>query len=248
MSNTILEFWLFKQLQEIAPGKYFLAPILQRLKAGLRNPECRHLKGGRALTAFAKDYNLSVFRFADGVTEIKCLYNCGLKLRSDSADKADFAELLDIARQSTNTVATSEIYATTTAKGFTPGPIPTYTEADRARIQEREQEFWKWAKAYPEEYRKQYGNVVYNHPDPKEAPESIIPRQMANIMAKRPKPLPRPKLTQDTFDALRAAAAIPKPNLKVIYQDEGIPALESVKQNNKIRKARKTQSRKRGKK
>lgn len=242
-----VERWLLKQLQEIAPGKYVLAPFLQRVKSTLRNPECRHLKGGPG-SLVGKDYNLSFFTFVDGVSEIKCLFGCGLKLRSDVANKNDWSELIDLLHGSTNTRASSEVVL----RRNNPGLIPTYTDADRARIQEREDGFWKWAKANPEEYRERFGNVDYNHPDLKEAPESIIPRQMANIMAKRPKPLPRPKLTQDAFEALRAShiatKSAPKPNLKVVYQDEGIPALEPVKQNNKIRKARKTQSRKSRKK
>lgn len=222
-----IEQFLFEQLEKIAPGKYTLASVLQRLKSGLRFP-CTHLKGGkgRSLT-FAKDYNIAVFNFADRTSEVKCLYGCGLKIRVDSKEKpADFIELASL--PTTNSVASSEVFKTVSStRGvlpLDPGPIPTYTDADRARIQEREDGFWKWAKAKPEEYHKRFGNVDYNHPDPIEAPESVIPRQMkaalANVKSRPP--------------VLKAT---------VTFQDEGIPALEPVKKHTKIRKARKTQSR-----
>jgi len=93
-----VEQFLFEQLEKIAPGKYTLANVLQLFKSRLRF-NCQHLKGrhsGATTAGLHKDYNLSIFTFPNGVTEIKCLYNCGLKIRSDEKELTSaFNELYD---------------------------------------------------------------------------------------------------------------------------------------------------------
>lgn len=210
-----------------------------------------------------------MFHFADRTSEVKCLYGCGLKIRVDSKEKsADFIELANL--PTTNSVASSEVFKTVSStRGvlpLDPGPIPTYTDADRARIQEREDGFWKWAKANPEEYRERFGNVDYNHPDPIEAPESIIERKMKSIMAKRPKPRPLINARQAAFEeAMKfAQTRVTRVNSEGILATEPVhekvsfikaldpsrfPPTRIIKSKTlKIRKARKTQSRKSRKK
>src|ERR1700733_14159753 len=150
METQTVEQFLFEQLEKIAPGKYTLASVLQIFKSKLRFP-CTHLKGGRGARgpAWAKDYNLSVFTFSTGVTEIRCLYGCGLKVRSTEADmKLAFAELMSIASaQSTNTPAAAEsVYIVRDGKRsiIDPGPVPVYTDADRARIKHSNDLFWNY--------------------------------------------------------------------------------------------------------
>lgn len=237
-----VEMWLFKQLQEIAPGKYVLASYLERVKPTLRFP-CTHLKGGKYLRTGQKDWNLSFFRFATGISEIKCLYGCGLKLRSDEGDKDAWTELHGLFQNSTNTTAASEI----NAKRNDPGPVPTYTDAARARIQERENGFWKWAKANPEEYRERFGNVDYNHPDPKEAPESIIPRQMEAALANVKSRPPVLKATVTFQDSIPVADGV-DPLLDYARDVTEGRIVQSVEKIKKALKARKTQSRKSRKK
>lgn len=254
-AKTVLEFWLFQQLKELVPGKYTLSSVLERLKSGLRFA-CTHLKGGkrRAYGVQKEDYNFSLFRYATGVTEIKCLYSCGLKV-TDADNKYDFLELQELFRgRSSNYPASSEIYAAMMRPGFTPGPVPTYTDADRARIQERERKFWEWAKANPEEYRKQYGGVSHVHPDP------AIANQKNFSFVNHDKIVAEAYAFAEKINAKRAAKAAikthvgPLNNVTVVFEDEGVPALVPKKKisyktmDKLIRKVRKTQSRKSRKK
>lgn len=222
-NQQIVEQFLFEQLEKIAPGKYSLANVLQQFKTKLRFP-CNHLKSGRGIATGYKDYNFSVFKFPTGITEIKCLYGCGLKVRSDEKGlKQEYQQLLDL--PTTNSVAAAEL--TIPAGGINPGPVPTYTDEYREQVQERERGVWEWAKTNPEEYWKRYINISWNHPDPIEAPESAVERQIKMTLAKN-------KVTKRIT------------GVKAVCQDPiGIPALIPVK---KIREASKTQSRKRGKK
>lgn len=231
MSQTVEQF-LFEQLEKVAPGKYTLASVLQQFKAKLRFP-CTHLKGGkspRSLARPGKDYNLSIFTFPTGVTEIKCLYNCGLKIRSDEKELTTaFNELYDY--PSTNTKATSEQCWLVKGGKSLPidaGPAPTYTDADRQRIRESTELFWKTVELGMASGRIKPNDpilgAIISHPDPIEAPDSIVERGIKLVFLKA--------RARKLFQA------------KAVVQDS-IPALDPVKSNKKIRKARKTQSRQR---
>lgn len=223
MEIQTVEQFLFEQLEKIAPGKYTLANVLQLFKHTLRFP-CSHLKGGNHRHAHSKDYNLSIFRFSTGVTEIKCLYNCGLKIRStDSSLGLAFKELYDIARnQSTNSPASAEV------KGgkLDPGPVPTYSDAYRQRIKDSTEAFVKTIERQIELGLTKQGAAIlggiFPHPDPVESPESIIEHKMLQSFqkAKTSKPL------------LTAIAVV----------QNSVPALKPVK----LKKIRKTQSRRKG--
>lgn len=166
---------LFELLQTIAPGKYRRVSYEQRVKC-----TANHLKGGRTgRLPLGKDYNLSVFTFPTGVTEIKCLYNCGLKVRSDEGRKEDFEDLLWLMKQSTNSSNSSEC----ASKRNDPGPAPVYTDADRQRIRDSAEMFTKWLATKIEngEDVSKYLIADCNHPDPIEAPESIVERQLKTI-------------------------------------------------------------------
>jgi hypothetical protein len=231
MTQTVEQF-LVEQLERVAPGKYTLASVLQRFQSKLRFP-CTHLKGGGTPRKYlvGKDYNLSIFTFPTGVTEIKCLYNCGLKLRSDE-ETLGFDELRDL--PSTNTHATAEVQRYT--KGgkeipIDPGPVPTYTDAQRQRIKESNDRFWDYLqKALVLGHIKLDDPILGNvlpHPDPIEAPDTIIERGLKFRYVR-----------QRAKKVLQATAVV----------QDSIPALEPLAQTNtKIRKARKTQSRKSGK-
>lgn len=214
METQTVEQFLFEQLEKIAPGKYTLANVLQLFKHTLRFP-CSHLKGGSRRLAHAKDYNLSIFTFSTGVTEIKCLYNCGLKICStDSTIGFAFNELYDIARnQSTNSQASAEVMSGKPD----PGPVPTYSDAYRQRIKDSTEAFVRTIERRIELGITQPGDLVlggvFPHPDPVEAPDSKIERGIAQSFAK----------TKNC--SLKAT---------VVVQDKGVPALKPVK---KIRKA-----------
>src|SRR5690348_4353815 len=122
VQTQAIEKFLVEQLEKIAPGKYRLADVLTLFKSRLRFP-CSHLKGHlHRLPGSLKDYNLSIFTFPTGVTEIKCLYNCGLKIRSDEKELTDqFNELYDL--PSSNSRAMAEVQS----KNQDPGPAPMYT-------------------------------------------------------------------------------------------------------------------------
>jgi hypothetical protein len=233
VAQTVEQF-LFEQLDKLAPGKYTLANVLQLFKSKLRF-SCTHLKGSRltqGLIGPAKDYNLSVFTFPNGVTEIRCLYNCGLKVRSDEKELVGaFNELYDL--PSTNTRAAAEVQRY--SKGgkdvpVDPGPVPTYSDEYRKRLRESTDLFWKSLEQGLESGRIQsYDPIlggIFPHPGPVEAPDSQIERGIKNAFEYSKK---RPPVVK----------------AQVVVQDS-IPALEPVKTNTKIRKARKTQSRKRG--
>ena len=107
MTQTVEQF-LFEQLEKVAPGKYTLASVLQLFKTKLRFP-CTHLKGRQTgrFPGFVKDYNFSIFTFPTGVTEIRCLYNCGLSVSSDDIEQTSvFNELYDY--PTTNTRAKTQ--------------------------------------------------------------------------------------------------------------------------------------------
>lgn len=223
MTQTVEQF-LIEQLEKVAPGKYGIVDVLQLFKAKLRFP-CNHLKGGRVPRGSHKDYNLSIFTFPTGVTEIKCLYNCGLKIRSDEESmQRAFEELYDL--PTSNIRASSEVEHQ--SKGgkripIDPGPTPTYTDEYRRRIKESNDLFWKFVEKGLAD-----GNFKkVPHPQPIEAPDTQIERgiQQAYQRAKNSKPV---VVGNVTFS-------------------EAVPALEPVK-STKIRKARKTQSRTHGKK
>src|SRR5271166_6190168 len=140
VKTQTVEQFLFEQLEKVAPGKYAIADVLRLFKSKLRFP-CTHLKGGgrsHSRVGAGKDYNLSIFTFPTGVTEIKCLYNCGLKIRSDEKELASaFSELYKL--PSTNSRASSEVMIY--KKGgkevpIDPGPVPTYSDEYRQRIKE----------------------------------------------------------------------------------------------------------------
>jgi hypothetical protein len=233
MTQTVEQF-LVEQLEKFAPGRYTLAGVLQLFKARLRFA-CSHLKGGGRRTSISgpgKDYNLSIFTFPTGVTEIKCLYNCGLKIRSDeTALTSAFNELYDF--PSTNHPARAEEHFL--VKGgsrvpIDPGPVPEYSDAYRQRIRESTDMFWKSIQQGVENGRIKPNDpilgAVLPHPDPIEAPDSIVERGIAEAYQ-------------------RAKSNPPHHVLKaVVTAHDAVPALEPVK--SKIRK-RKTQSRKRGK-
>jgi hypothetical protein len=239
MPQTVEQF-LLEQLEKVAPGKYTLASVLQRFKSKLRFP-CSHLKGGRAngQIAFgvppAKDYNIMVFTFATGVTEIRCLYNCGFKIRSDEQDATTLNEAYDL-RTSNSPASSQTFFEVKNGKRLPidPGPVPTYTDEQRRRIRESGEIFMEQLPKMLEEGRVKAGDPilggVFPHPDPVEAPDSIvecgITREFHKVKGK-----------QSAFKAT------------VVCQDNSVPALEPVKTNTKIRKSRKaskTQSRKRG--
>lgn len=226
VKTQAIEQYLFEQLEKVAPGKYTLASVLQRFKSQLRFP-CSHLKGGgrrSSLTGLSKDYNLSIFTFPTGVTEIKCLYNCGLKIRSDEKDLVGaFSELYDF--PTTNHRAASE--QVITMKGgkrvpVDPGPAPTYSDEYRQRIKNSTEVLWKAIEEGLECGRIKPGDKIlggnFPHPDPVEAPDSIIERGIKFRFARMKS---KPPVTQAT----------------TIVQDS-IP--EPVK---KVSKRKKTQSR-----
>lgn len=178
VKTQAVEQFLFKQLEEIAPGKYTLQGVLQSFKSKLRFP-CNHLKGGgrsRSLGTMGKDYNFSIFTFPTGVTEVKCLYNCGLKIRSDQGLTSSFNELYDL--PSSNSKASAEW----SGKRNDPGPVPTYSDEYRRRLRESTDTFLSVLLCGVESGRIQPGDVVlggkFPHPDPVEAPDSIIEREM----------------------------------------------------------------------
>lgn len=236
METQTIEQFLLEQLNVVAPGKYVLANVLQLFKSKLRFP-CTHLKGGRRTHANSKDYNLSVFTYSTGVIEIKCLYNCGLKISSTDTVLANaFAELRDIAnRESTNSQASAEVRLVMKNGArvpIDPGPAPVYTDAYRQRIKdsndailamlERKLSQGVIAECYP-----MLGGH-FPHPDPIEAPDSQVERNM----------LAAHKKLKERNESFRKSV-----QATVVVQDS-FPALEPVK---KIHKTRKTQSRKRGK-
>lgn len=186
MAAQTVEQFLFEQLEKVAPGKYTLASALQIFKSKLRFP-CTHLKGGKSplrLVGPSKDYNLSIFTFPTGVTEIKCLYNCGLKIRSDEKDLLHlFNELYDL--PSTNSCATAEVQRYSRGGKnvpIDPGPAPTYSEATRQRIRESTDLFWKSISQGLENGRIKPDDPILGgikpHPDPIEAPDSVIKREI----------------------------------------------------------------------
>jgi hypothetical protein len=233
MASQTVEQFLFEQLDKIAPGKYAIADVLKLFKSRLRFA-CTHLKGGLTprLTGPCKDYNLSVFTFPSGVAEIRCLYNCGLKVRSDEKELVDaFNELYDL--PTTNSPAAAEVqYFSKDGKRtpIDPGPVPAYSDAYRQRLKESTDIFLKVIAAGVESGRIKTDDPIlggiFPHPGPVEAPDSKIERGIKN-----------------GFEYLKKRPPIVK--AQVVAQDS-IPALEPVKTNTKIRKARKTQSRKRG--
>lgn len=174
-----IEANLFEALQLIAPGKYRRISYEQRVKC-----PANHLKGGRTGRApLGKDYNLSVFTFPTGVTEIKCLYNCGLKVRSDEGRKEDFEDLVGLMKQSTNSRNSSEWRI----KRNDPGPTPVYTDKDRQRIRENAEMLWKWLEVKTkngEDVSGYLAGSIVDHPDPVEAPESIVERQLKSTFRK----------------------------------------------------------------
>lgn len=234
VTQTVEQF-LFEQLEKAAPGKYTLANVLQLFKAKLRFA-CTHLKGGgrrASIQGPGKDYNLSIFIFPTGVMEIKCLYNCGLKIRSDEKDLiAAFNELYHL--PTTNRPASAEhIFHIKDGKRvpIDPGPAPVYSDEYRQHIRKSTDMFWNSIK-----FGLFTGSIKPNdpilgavlpHPDPIEAPDSQIERGMAQAYAR----------------------VKGKPTLTPAYvvMRDSVPSFEPVKTQNKIRKARKTQSRKRGK-
>jgi hypothetical protein len=223
MTQTVEQF-LVEQLERVAPGKYALASVLQRFQSKLRFP-CTHLKGGRTPRQFTlgKDYNLSIFMFPTGVTEIKCLYNCGLKIRSDEAELTSvFNELHDLPSTNTNAGAERIIIM----KGgkeipIDPGPVPVYTDAYRQRIKESSDLFWAYIQRGLEDGRIKPGDpilgAVLPHPDPIEAPDTIVERGLKFRYVR-----------QRAKKVLQATAVV----------QDSIP--EPAKTNTKIRKARKT--------
>jgi hypothetical protein len=232
MSQTVEQF-LVEQLEKVAPGKYTLASVLQQFKAKLRFP-CTHLKGGkspRSLAGLGKDYNLSIFTFPTGVTEIKCLSNCGLKIRSDEKElTAAFNELYDC--PSSNHPASAEnVWLVKDGERIPvdPGPAPVYSDAYRQRIKESADLFWASIQIGLATGRIKPNNpilgAVLPHPDPIEAPDTIVERGIKNAFT---------RVKKNGF--LKAT---------VVVQDS-IPALDPVKSNKKIRKARKTNPAKRG--
>jgi len=227
MSQTV-EQYLYEQLEKIAPGKYTLASVLQQFKAKLRFP-CAHLKGGRQQAPYAKDYNLSIFTFPTGVTEVKCLYNCGLKIRSDETDlKSQFNDLYEL--PTTNSKASSEVIPKKD-----PGPVPTYSDEYRQRIKDNSEMFLVTLDKLIALGRVNLGDTIlggtFPHPDPIEEPTTIIQRGIAKQLWKS-KVLKAKKPLNSTVIA----------NPLVVVQDS-IP--EPAKTDTKIRKARKTQSRQR---
>jgi len=230
-----VEQFLVEQLEKVAPGKYSFASALQFFKTRLRFP-CNHIKGGgrrSSLISGGKDYNISIFTFPTGVTEVKCLYNCGLKIRTDEPLLVHaYNELYDL--PSTNSKASAEVIKHTKngkVIPVDPGPTPVYTDEYRKRIRESNDRFLDYldrsrlrGRIKPDE--KILGGT-FPHPDPVEAPDSIIKRTVLQAFKKAKRNPP-----------IHTALAV--------FQDS-IPALEPVKVKTKIRKARKTQSRKRGK-
>ena len=223
MEDRSVEKFLFDQLEKVAPGKYTIASVLQLFKSKLRFP-CTHLKGGgrvSPLRALGKDYNLSIFTFSSGVTEIKCLYNCGLKISTADRDLVSaYNDLYDIARsQSTNFPASSERRPLQD-----PGPAPTYTDAYRQRIRENSDRMIETLKANLEQGVIKPGSEIlggiFPHPDPIEAPESQLERSLFQAYKK-----------------LRSAP--PALTALVVVQDQ-VPLL-------KPKKIRKAQSRRRRK-
>jgi hypothetical protein len=230
MATQTVEQFLLEQLERVAPGKYSLANVLEQFKSKLRFA-CTHLKGGgrrSSLNGIGKDYNLSVFTFPNGVTEVKCLYNCGLKARSDQKDLVNaFNQLYDL--PSSNTRASSEV-----ASGKRdPGPVPTYSDEYRQRIKESTDLFWKSITQGLENGRIKADDPILGallpHPDPKEAPESIVERGIKlRHLRQREKAMSKP------------STLIPENRVRGFDP-------EPIKRNTKIRKSRKTQSRKSGK-
>jgi hypothetical protein len=231
VKTQTVEQFLFEQLDKIAPGKIIpCESVLQQFKSRLRFP-CSHLKGGgtaRALTGLSKDYNLSIFTFPTGVTEIKCLYNCGLKIRSDEKElKSAFSELYDL--PSSNTRATSEVMS----KKVDPGPVPYYTDAKRQSIRESTEMFWRVLKVGLDTGRIKPTDLILGavlpHPDPIEAPDSIVERGIKNGYKKMKsrKLLQAVVVVQDRIPEPKAGPGKP------------------IKIRKAERKARKTQSRQR---
>lgn len=225
VKTKTVEQFLFEQLEKIAPGKYGLADVVQLFKSKLRFP-CTHLKGRHTPGGLRRDYNLSIFTFPTGVTEVKCLYNCGLKVRSDDKELTSaFNQLYDF--PTSNTPASAEVRRTFMGGVEVPidaGPPPTYSDAERQRIKESNDVFLRFLQKGVEEGHIKTDNPVlggtFPHPDPIEEPRSIVERGVkeAFVKSKQKKVL----------------------NTAVSFHDASIPALKPVK--------RKTQSRKRGKK
>ena len=220
MTQTVEQF-LFEQLEKIAPGKYAVQDVLRLFKNKLRF-SCTHLKGGRTHQGPGKDYNLSIFTFPNGVIEIKCLYNCGLKIRSDEKELTKaFNELYDL--PTSNSKAAAEQLGK-----LNPGPVPTYSDEYRQRIRESGEVFWNLVN-----FRLANGLIkiddqilgtVLPHPNPVEAPESIVGRTI-----------------KQAYQKIKDRVPASEPVSRVKGYDP-----EPLKTNTKIRKSRKaskTQSR-----
>jgi len=185
-----VEQFLVEQLEKVAPGKYSFANALQLFKSKLRFP-CNHLKGGgRRFESGGKDYNISIFTFPTGVTEVKCLYNCGLKIRTDEPLLVHvYNELYDL--PSSNSKASAEVIKHTKngkVIPVDPGPTPVYTDEYRKRIRESNDRFLDYldrsrlrGRIKPDE--KILGGT-FPHPDPVEAPDSIIKRTVLQAFKK----------------------------------------------------------------
>lgn len=131
MSTIETEVLLFKALNTLAPGKYQRASVLCH--------PCRHyhLKGSSGPKSAGKDYNLSYFRFIDGRSRIKCLYNCGLEIWNDKLEDRDaWKELSDLLHvSSTNSDMGSESV-------INPAPDRFIPEAQRKLYMQQSQD-WK---------------------------------------------------------------------------------------------------------
>lgn len=219
VNTQTVEQFLVEQLERIAPGKYGIANVLDLFKSKLRF-KCSHLKGfhgHRGGTVGYKDYNLSIFTFPNGITEIKCLYNCGLKIRSDEKELARaFSQLADL--PTSNSRAQAEF-----KKPINPGPVPVYTDAHRQRIRESADVFWKALTEAAKDGRIEPNDPVlggvFLHPDPIEAPDSIVERGIAQ--------------------AYKKAKSNPLIHTAIAVVQDNVPALEPT---TKIRKKRKTKS------
>lgn len=227
MEVLTLEKFLFQELEKIVPGKYVLSNIL------LRHPcPTRHKKGNSLrLAGYKDDWNLAMHLFPNGVTKIWCLTHCGLCVSSDDKERAaDFAQLSEAMLHSTNYRSSSEVHGTPN-----PGPEVAHTPEHRERIKRINDMMLAAISQRVKDgtaTEKDFIQVV-EHPDPSVANQG-----------------PRKTLAQITEEAYAVVDKFKKKqitvNATVVYQDPvGIPALEPVT-NTKIRKARKTQSRKRG--
>lgn len=104
LEKDVLQAYEYYKAEELS--KCFHARMTpERYKALRTRPEqdrCHHLKGGRIKIGYPDDYAISVHRYSDEHTEVKCLI-CGKLF--DTKDP----QTLEMIKNSTNTATASEV-------------------------------------------------------------------------------------------------------------------------------------------